>query len=107
MTLDQQEIAQLRQWPHREAKSLIKALRNREPKSGRVLFETGFGPSGLPHIGTFAEVARTTWVRSAFEAFTGKSTALYAFSDDLDGLRKVPDNMPNKAIIIPTPTTQA
>src|SRR3546814_4861274 len=61
-----------------------------------MLFETGYGPSGLPHIGTFNEVLRTTMVRRAYEALTGGAfTRLVAFSDDMDGLRKVPDNVPN------------
>ncbi len=79
-------------WPFKEAKGLQK--RFREPPTTPVTFETGFGPSGLPHIGTFAEVARTTWVRRAFEYLTGWPTRLIAFSDDMDGLRKVPLNMP-------------
>ena len=60
-----------------------------------MLFETGYGPSGLPHIGTFNEVLRTTMVRHAYETLTGAPTRLIAFSDDMDGLRKVPDNVPN------------
>ena len=65
----------------------------------RVLFETGYGPSGLPHIGTFGEVARTSWVRQAFEAMSDIPAHLIAFSDDMDGLRKVPDNLPNPEMI--------
>ena len=61
-----------------------------------VLFETGYGPSGLPHIGTFGEVARTTMVRHAFETLSDVPTRLLCFSDDMDGLRKVPDNIPNR-----------
>ena len=81
-----------RVWPFKEAAKIAK----RGPKDGApVLFQTGFGPSGLPHIGTFAEVARTTWVRQAFEHLTGQATRLLAFSDDMDGLRKVPLNLPN------------
>jgi lysyl-tRNA synthetase, class I len=79
-------------WPFKEAEQIIK---QRRPDGSRpVLFETGFGPSGLPHIGTFAEVARTTWVRRALEELTGLETRLVAFSDDMDGLRKVPLNLP-------------
>ncbi len=66
---------------------------------GSALFETGYGPSGLPHIGTFGEVARTSWVRRAFERMTGLPTRLLAFSDDMDGLRKVPDNVPNGEVL--------
>src|SRR5688572_12847910 len=66
-----------------------------------VLFETGYGPSGLPHLGTFGEVARTTMVRNAFRALTDDKipTKLIAFSDDMDGLRKVPENVPNKEML--------
>jgi len=80
-------------WPFKEARQIEK---RRPPLEGRtVVFETGFGPSGLPHIGTFAEVARTTWVRHACTHLTGAATRLVAFSDDMDGLRKVPLNLPN------------
>ena len=61
-----------------------------------VIFETGYGPSGLPHIGTFGEVARTSMVRHAFQVLTGLPTRLICFSDDMDGLRKVPGNVPNR-----------
>ena len=66
-----------------------------------MIFETGYGPSGLPHIGTFGEVARTTMVRHAFRVLTDDKikTRLIAFSDDMDGLRKVPDNVPNKEMV--------
>jgi lysyl-tRNA synthetase class 1 len=83
-------------WPFEEAKKIVARLK-KKPKD-EVLFETGYGPSGLPHIGTFGEVARTTMVRHAFRVLTGDKikTKLLAFSDDMDGLRKVPDNVPNK-----------
>jgi lysyl-tRNA synthetase, class I len=84
-------------WPFKEAQKLHR--RFPEQPSGPVRFETGFGPSGLPHIGTFAEVARTTWVRNAFAALTGWPTELIAFSDDMDGLRKVPLNIPNQEML--------
>jgi lysyl-tRNA synthetase class 1 len=75
-------------------------LRGQLPDKGYVLFETGYGPSGLPHIGTFAEVVRTTMVRNAFQILAPEMpTRLFCFSDDMDGLRKVPDNIPNKALI--------
>src|SRR5215469_2431242 len=64
-----------------------------------VLFETGYGPSGLPHIGTFGEVARTSWVRRAFETMSDVKTRLISFSDDMDGLRKVPGNVPNQEML--------
>ncbi|MBD3308898.1 lysine--tRNA ligase [candidate division KSB3 bacterium] len=84
-------------WPFKEAQKLQK--RFKAPPAQPVKFETGFGPSGLPHIGTFAEVARTTWVRHAFEQLTHWPTQLIAFSDDMDGLRKVPGNMPNPEML--------
>ena len=85
-------------WPYEEARKLLK--RYPEGKQGApVLFETGYGPSGLPHIGTFNEVLRTTLVRRAFHALSDTPTKLIAFSDDMDGLRKVPDNVPNQAML--------
>ena len=86
-------------WPFEEARKLIARL-ERSPRS-EVIFETGYGPSGLPHLGTFGEVARTSMVRHAFRVLTGDSvkTRLIAFSDDMDGLRKVPDNIPNRELI--------
>ena len=84
-------------WPFREAERI--AARLKQKGKDHALFETGYGPSGLPHIGTFGEVARTTWVRKAFADLTGLPSRLLAFSDDMDGLRKVPDNVPNKAML--------
>ncbi|HEX5779563.1 MAG TPA: lysine--tRNA ligase [Xanthobacteraceae bacterium] len=86
-------------WPFEEAKKLVARLK-RKPKD-EVIFETGYGPSGLPHIGTFGEVARTTMVRHAFRVLTDDKikTRLIAFSDDMDGLRKVPDNVPQKDLL--------
>ena len=81
-------------WPFAEARDLVKRLDGMN-HDGEVLFETGYGPSGLPHIGTFGEVVRTSMVRHAFEVMTGAATRLVCFSDDMDGLRKVPDNVPN------------
>ncbi len=86
-------------WPFQEAAALVERYKNAPPAKGYVLFETGYGPSGLPHIGTFGEVARTTMVRKAFEAISDIPTKLICFSDDMDGLRKVPDNLPNKEMI--------
>src|SRR6266699_4014885 len=86
-------------WPFEQAKAIVARLK-KKPKD-EVLFETGYGPSGLPHIGTFGEVARTTMVRHAFRVLTQDKvkTRLIAFSDDMDGLRKVPDNVPNKEML--------
>src|SRR5271163_3035616 len=84
-------------WPFEEAQKL--AVRAEQLARHEVLFETGYGPSGLPHIGTFGEVARTSWVRHAFTELTGKPSRLIAFSDDMDGLRRVPDNVPNRDML--------
>jgi lysyl-tRNA synthetase class 1 len=92
--------AEAKAWPFEEAQKIIK----RYEKSGypdSILFETGYGPSGLPHIGTFGEVARTSMVRHAFRVLTKDSvkTKILCFSDDMDGLRKVPDNVPNREMM--------
>jgi lysyl-tRNA synthetase class 1 len=86
-------------WPFEEARKLIQRLER--SKKDEVIFETGYGPSGLPHIGTFGEVARTTMVRHAFRVLTNDAvkTRLIAFSDDMDGLRKTPDNIPNRDMV--------
>jgi lysyl-tRNA synthetase class 1 len=84
-------------WPFEEAQKI--AVRAGELEKREVLFESGYGPSGLPHIGTFGEVARTSWVRHAYGVLTGKPSRLLAFSDDMDGLRKVPDNVPNRDML--------
>ncbi|NRA87286.1 MAG: lysine--tRNA ligase [Rhizobiales bacterium] len=87
-------------WPFLEAKTLIKRLdKIGSDESKPVVFQTGYGPSGLPHIGTFGEVARTTMVRHAFELLTGRKTRLLCFSDDLDGFRKVPRNLPEQEML--------
>src|SRR5579863_2168512 len=87
-------------WPFEEARKLIARIERTGQQE--ILFETGYGPSGLPHIGTFGEVARTTMVRHAFRALTDDKvkTRLIAFSDDMDGLRKVPDNIPNRELVL-------
>lgn len=82
-------------WPFQEARRLLKRYEKNPPEKGYVLFETGYGPSGLPHIGTFGEVARTTMIRRAFEVISDIPTRLICFSDDMDGMRKVPGNVPN------------
>ena len=83
-------------WPFEEARRLLKRYEKAPPEKGYVLFETGYGPSGLPHIGTFGEVLRTTMIRRAFEIISDIPTKLICFSDDLDGMRKVPGNVPNQ-----------
>ena len=86
-------------WPFEEARKVLSRLKRIPKPTGAIIFETGYGPSGLPHIGTFGEVARTTMVRHAFRVLTEDKipTRLICFSDDMDGLRKVPDNIPNIA----------
>ena len=85
-------------WPLKEASALLESLKGRKD-DGPVLLETGYGPSGLPHIGTFAEVARTTFIRRAFQQLSDRPVKLVAFSDDMDGLRKVPLNIPNGELV--------
>ena len=82
-------------WPFEEARRVLKRYEAAPPEKGYVLFETGYGPSGLPHIGTFGEVLRTTMIRRAFETISDIPTRLICFSDDMDGMRKVPENVPN------------
>ncbi len=91
-------LLSVKAWPFEEAAKVESRLAA-TPKPEGALFQTGYGPSGLPHIGTFGEVARTTWVRRAFERMTGLPSRLVAFSDDMDGLRKVPDNLPNREML--------
>jgi len=86
-------------WPFEEARKLLDRIKRKQSAPKEILFETGYGPSGLPHIGTFGEVARTTMVRHAFETISDVPTRLLCFSDDMDGLRKVPDNIPNKEMV--------
>lgn len=95
------EAAASNAWPFEEARKIVERLK-RSGKS-EALFETGYGPSGLPHIGTFGEVARTTMVRHAFHVLTeGRiPTRLICFSDDMDGMRKIPDNVPDRAALEP------
>ena len=83
-------------WPFEEARRLLKRYEKKPPEKGYVLFETGYGPSGLPHIGTFGEVLRTTMIRRAFEVISDIPTRLICFSDDMDGMRKIPGNVPNQ-----------
>jgi lysyl-tRNA synthetase, class I len=88
-------------WPFEEARKVLSRLKRIPKPTGAIIFETGYGPSGLPHIGTFGEVARTNMVRHAFRVLTEDRipTRLICFSDDMDGLRKVPDNVPNKEML--------
>ena len=93
------EYRNIKAWPFLEAQKLLDKLQNNSNET--IVFETGYGPSGLPHIGTFGEVARTLMVQNAFKEISNNTikTKLYCFSDDMDALRKVPDNIPNKETI--------
>lgn len=100
MATEQELAREAKAWPFEEARKLVARYGDKAPPKGYVLFETGYGPSGLPHIGTFGEVVRTTMVRQAFQRLApGIPTRLFAFSDDMDGLRKVPDNIPNREMV--------
>ena len=110
--IDQKFHENLKAWPFIEAFKIINSFGGvkdfNTPEKGYVLFETGYGPSGLPHIGTFGEVVRTTMVKNALESLVNCKTKLITFSDDMDGLRKVPDNVPNRDMLskyIGTPLT--
>ncbi|MFT6077440.1 MAG: lysyl-tRNA synthetase class 1, partial [Rickettsiales bacterium] len=97
---DQETYLNAKSWPFEEAKKILKKIDFKTPEKGYVLFETGYGPSGLPHIGTFGEVARTSFVRHAFNLLAPEiPTKMFCISDDIDGLRKVPDNIPNQELI--------
>src|SRR5512133_3266854 len=97
--IDRSLAESARAWPFEEARKLVARVGGKTPAKGYVLLETGYGPSGLPHIGTFGEVVRTTMVRQAFQRLSDVPTRLFCFSDDMDGLRKVPDNVPNKEML--------
>ena len=99
MTSASEAATAARAWPFEEARKLVRRLAGRTPEKGYVLLETGYGPSGLPHIGTFGEVVRTTMVRHAFHRLSDVPTRLFTFSDDMDGLRKVPGNLPNQEML--------
>jgi lysyl-tRNA synthetase class 1 len=89
-------------WPILEAQRIYEKIGGKVPEKGFVLFETGYGPSGLPHIGTFGEVVRTCFVKFAFETLYPEiPTKLYCVSDDIDGMRKIPENLPKKEILLP------
>ncbi|CAL7963351.1 Lysine--tRNA ligase [Alphaproteobacteria bacterium] len=91
-----EHLIESRAWPFQEAEKILKKINYTTPAKGYVLFETGYGPSGLPHIGTFGEVVRTTMVRYAFQKLSNIPTHLFCVSDDMDGMRKIPDTIPNK-----------
>jgi len=97
--IDKSIIQGTNSWPFVEARKLVKERQKIYEKKGKITLQTGYGPSGLPHIGTFAEVARTTMMVNAIKQIVGIPTEIITFSDDMDGLRKIPDNVPNKEIL--------
>jgi len=97
---DLKMLRESKAWPVVEALKVVERVEKVPPEKGFVLFQTGYGPSGLPHIGTFGEVFRTSLVRQVFDLLSDIPSRLYAFSDDMDGLRKVPDNLPNQAMVM-------
>ena len=86
-------------WPFVEAKKMLRERKAFIEKKGKITLQTGYGPSGLPHIGTFGEVARTSMMVNALNQLTDLPTEIITFSDDMDGLRKVPDNVPNQELL--------
>ena len=97
--IDKLIIQNTTSWPFVEARKLIKDREKIFEKKGKITLQTGYGPSGLPHIGTFAEVARTTMMVNAIKNIIDVPTEIITFSDDMDGLRKVPENIPNKEML--------
>jgi len=97
--IDKSIILETSAWPFVEARKLVKERKKIFDKKGKITLQTGYGPSGLPHIGTFAEVARTTMMVNALNQIIDIPTEIITFSDDMDGLRKVPDNVPNKNLL--------
>ena len=98
--LDKNLILSSSSWPFVEIRKLLKDRKELIKDKNKIIFQTGYGPSGLPHIGTFGEVARTTMMINALSHLENIDTKLITFSDDMDGLRKVPDNVPNKDLLL-------
>ena len=86
-------------WPFVEAKKILQEKKTSIEKKGKITLQTGYGPSGLPHIGTFGEVARTSMIVNALNHLTNLPKEIITFSDDMDGLRKIPNNVPNQEIL--------
>ena len=98
MDIDFSKSDQINSWPFQEARLIAKKI-NKKPEKGYVLFQSGYGASGLPHIGTFGEVSRTQMIMNAFSKISDIPTKLITFSDDYDALRKVPENLPNQKML--------
>ena len=97
--IDKANIDKTNAWPFVEAKKILRERKKYIEKKGKIILQTGYGPSGLPHIGTFGEVARTSMVINALNKLTDLPKEIVTFSDDMDGLRKIPENIPNKDIL--------
>ena len=93
--IDKTNIDKTNAWPFVEAKKLLRERKKNIENKGKIILQTGYGPSGLPHIGTFGEVARTSMIVNALNQLTDLPKEIITFSDDMDGLRKVPENIPN------------
>ena len=94
--IDKANIEKTNAWPFVEAKKILRERKKNIDKKGKIILQTGYGPSGLPHIGTFGEVARTSMIVNALNHLTDLPKEIITFSDDMDGLRKIPDNVPQK-----------
>ena len=97
--IDKSIIEKTTAWPFVEARKLLKERKSLFEKKGKIILQTGYGPSGLPHIGTFGEVARTSMLVNALNQLTDLPKEIITFSDDMDGLRKIPENIPNKDLL--------
>ena len=94
--IDKANIDKTNAWPFVEAKRILRERKKNIENKGKIILQTGYGPSGLPHIGTFGEVARTSMVVNALSQLTDIPKDIITFSDDMDGLRKIPENIPNQ-----------
>ena len=97
--IKKENIDKTNAWPFIEAKKMLRERKSYIQKKGKIVLQTGYGPSGLPHIGTFGEVARTSMIANALSHLTELPTEIITFSDDMDGLRKVPDNVPKQKLL--------
>ena len=98
--MEKANIDKTNAWPFVEAKKILRERKKFIDQKGKIVLQTGYGPSGLPHIGTFGEVARTTMLVNALNHITDLPKEIITFSDDMDGLRKIPDNVPNKGQLV-------
>ena len=96
---EKKDIQDSNSWPFVEAKKLLRERKLEIEKKGKIILQTGYGPSGLPHIGTFAEVARTSMIVNALNYISDLPKEIITFSDDMDGLRKIPENIPNQGLL--------